>query len=115
LSDSQFFLKYLDNKDNSIFVNNSFDIVEVIDWEWTYMVSKANAFYSLYIMWPMIKFYSSSNELDVNRIQSTDIFWEKIVKISPTMLLKVENSRDSFLLLDPIALLWTKRYSQISS
>ncbi|KAI9856373.1 MAG: hypothetical protein M1813_009124 [Trichoglossum hirsutum] len=76
-SDSQFFLKHPDDKGDHILVNDSFDIVGIIDWEWTHTVSKAEAFCSPCMMWPVGKFYSGSNELAEDELRLAAIFHER--------------------------------------
>jgi len=75
--EGQFFLKHPDDKGDHILVNDSFDIIGVIDWEWTQTVSKAEAFCSPCMMWPVTKFYNGSNELDANELRLADIFRER--------------------------------------
>jgi len=67
-SGNQFFLKHPDDK------GDTFDIVGIIDWEWTYAVSKAEAFCSPCIIWPVAKFYSGSNELAEDELRLAAIF-----------------------------------------
>ncbi|KAJ5558471.1 hypothetical protein N7461_002443 [Penicillium sp. DV-2018c] len=76
-SGEQFFLKHPDDKGDHILVNNSFDIVGVIDWEWTQTVTKAEAFSSPCMMWPVADFYEGSNELSAEELRLATIFREK--------------------------------------
>ena len=76
-SGDQFFLKHPDDKGDHILVNDSFDIVGVIDWEWTQTVSKAEAFCSPCMMWPVAEFYDGSNELAADELRLAAIFQEK--------------------------------------
>lgn len=76
-SDGQFFLKHPDDKGDHILVNESFDIIGVIDWEWTQTVSKAEAFCSPCMMWPVAEFYDGSNELAADELRLAAIFREK--------------------------------------
>jgi hypothetical protein len=73
----QFFLKHPDDKGDHILVNECFDIVGVIDWEWTQTVSKAEAFCSPCMMWPVIEFYNGSNDLAADELRLAAIFREK--------------------------------------
>lgn len=73
----QFFLKHPDDKDDHIPVNDSFDIVGVIDWEWTRTVPKAEAFCSPCMMWPVAEFYNGSNELAADELRLAAIFSER--------------------------------------
>jgi hypothetical protein len=77
-SDSQIFLKHPDDKGDHILVNESFDIVGIIDWEWTQTVSKAEAFSSPCMMWPVGEFYNGSNELEPDESRFAAIFREKV-------------------------------------
>ena len=76
-SGNEFFLKHPDDKGDHILVNDSFDIVGIIDWEWTQTVSKAEAFCSPCMMWPLLEFYDGSNELTTDELRLAAIFQEK--------------------------------------
>ncbi|TLS20435.1 uncharacterized protein PpBr36_11281 [Pyricularia pennisetigena] len=76
-SESQFFLKHPDDKGDHIMVDDSFNIIGVIDWEWTQTVSKAEAFCSPSMMWPVNKFYEGSNELAADEMRLAGIFRER--------------------------------------
>nr|XP_036576573.1 uncharacterized protein CTRU02_13566 [Colletotrichum truncatum]KAF6783330.1 hypothetical protein CTRU02_13566 [Colletotrichum truncatum] len=76
-SRSQFFLKHPDDKGDHILVNDTFDIVGIIDWEWTCVVSRAEAFSSPLMMWPVTKFYNSLNELSPDELRFAEIFRER--------------------------------------
>lgn len=73
----KFFLKHPEDKGDHIMINDSFDIVGVIDWEWTQTVSRAEAFSSPCMMWPVGKFYNGSNELAAEELRLADIFRER--------------------------------------
>ncbi|WYZ43515.1 hypothetical protein EsH8_VI_001214 [Colletotrichum jinshuiense] len=74
---NQFFLKHPDAKGDHILVNDTFDIVGVIDWEWTSTVSRAEAFCSPLMMWPVAKFYDGSNELAPDELRLAEICRER--------------------------------------
>ncbi|KAJ5848179.1 hypothetical protein N7455_012136 [Penicillium solitum] len=74
---NQFFLKHPDDKGGHILVNNCFDIVGVIDWEWTQTVSKAEAFCSPCMMWPVGEFYDGFNNLAADELRLAAIFRER--------------------------------------
>lgn len=76
-SGNNFFLKRPDDKRDHILVNDSFEIVGLIYWEWTQTVSKAEAFCSPCMMWPLREFYDGSNELTTYELRLAAIFWEK--------------------------------------
>ncbi|KND90457.1 hypothetical protein TOPH_05029 [Tolypocladium ophioglossoides CBS 100239] len=76
-SGGQFFLQHPDDKGDHILVNGSFDIVGLIDWEWTQTVSRANAFCSPCMMWPVSEFYNGSNSLATDEMRLADIFRER--------------------------------------
>lgn len=76
-STGQFFLKHPDDKGDHILVNDSFDIVGIIDWEWTQTVSKENAFCSPCMMWPVGEFYDGLNELATEEVRLAEIFRER--------------------------------------
>lgn len=74
---SKFFLKHPDDKGDHILVSDSFDIVGIIDWEWTEVVSKAEAFSSPCMMWPVAEFYEGHNDLAADELRLADIFQER--------------------------------------
>ncbi|KAI0848966.1 hypothetical protein F5Y00DRAFT_253168 [Daldinia vernicosa] len=76
-SGGPFFLKHPDDKGDHILVNEDFDIVGMIDWEWCQIVSKDNAFSSPCMMWPVAKFYAGSNELAEEELRLAMIFRER--------------------------------------
>ena len=76
-STGQLFLKHPDDKGDHILINDSFDIIGIIDWEWTQTVSKEHAFCSPCMMWPVGKFYDGSNDLATDEERLADIFWER--------------------------------------
>ncbi|POR35275.1 Uncharacterized protein TPAR_04528 [Tolypocladium paradoxum] len=76
-SGGQFFLKHPDDKGDHILVNDSFDIVGLIDWEWMQTVSRADAFCSPCMMWPLAEFYNGSNDLATDEMRLADIFRER--------------------------------------
>lgn len=59
------------------FWSTALEIMGLIYWEWTQTVSKAEAFCSPCIMWPLREFYDGSNELIAYELQLAAIFWEK--------------------------------------
>ncbi|KAJ5899150.1 hypothetical protein N7495_003894 [Penicillium taxi] len=75
--DDQFFLKHPDDKGDHTLVNDCFDIIGIIDWDWTQTVSRAEAFCSPCMMWPVSKFYNGSNELTVDELRLAAIFRER--------------------------------------
>ncbi|KAJ8125737.1 hypothetical protein O1611_g7900 [Lasiodiplodia mahajangana] len=76
-SGEAFFLKHPDDKGDHILVNDAFDIVGIIDWEWCQTVSKKEAFSSPCMMWPVAKFYDGYNELSDEEERLAMIFQEK--------------------------------------
>lgn len=76
-SEDRFFLKHPDDKGDHILVNESYDIVGIIDWEWTRTASKPEAFSSPCMMWPLGKFYGGSNELAPDEVRLAEIFEER--------------------------------------
>ncbi|KDN63823.1 hypothetical protein CSUB01_06867 [Colletotrichum sublineola] len=76
-AERQFFLKHPDDKGDHILVNDDFDIVGIIDWEWTRTVSRAEAFCSSLMMWPVSKFYAGSNELAMEELRFAEVFRER--------------------------------------
>ncbi|KAL4758410.1 uncharacterized protein BDW70DRAFT_162657 [Aspergillus foveolatus] len=74
---NHFYLKHPDDKGDHILVNDCFDIVGVIDWEWAQTVSRAEAFCSPCMLWPVAKFYEGSNELADEEMRLAAIFRER--------------------------------------
>lgn len=72
-----FFLKHPDDKGNHILINDSFDITGIIDWQWTRTASRAEAFSSPCMMWPVDRFYEGSNELAADELRLSEIFRER--------------------------------------
>ncbi|KAJ6789214.1 hypothetical protein PWT90_10435 [Aphanocladium album] len=73
----KFFLKHADDKGDHIFVNEDFDIVGIIDWEWCSTASKQEAFSSPCMMWPVGEFYDGSNALADDEVMLATAFREK--------------------------------------
>ncbi|KAF7553447.1 hypothetical protein G7046_g7099 [Stylonectria norvegica] len=73
----QFFLRHPDDKGDHIMVNDSFDILGIIDWEWTQTVSKSEAFCSPCMTWPVGEFYKGSNALAADELRLAAIFRER--------------------------------------
>lgn len=69
-----FFLKHPDDKGDHILVNEAFDIIGVIDWEWTQTVSKAEAFCSPCMMWPDAEYYEGRNDLSEEEFRFARMF-----------------------------------------
>ncbi|KAF4418775.1 hypothetical protein CFRS1_v014972 [Colletotrichum fructicola] len=76
-AENRFFLKHPDDKGDHILVNDDFAIVGIIDWEWTKTVSRAEAFCSPSMMWPISKFYAGSNELAQDELRLAEVFRER--------------------------------------
>ncbi|KAI1378103.1 hypothetical protein F4677DRAFT_458802 [Hypoxylon crocopeplum] len=76
-SGEAFFLKHPDDKGDHILVNEDFDIVGIIDWEWCRTVSKEEAFSSPCMMWPVARSYDGSNELADEELRLAAIFRER--------------------------------------
>lgn len=72
-----FYLKHPDDKGDHILVNEAYDIVGIIDWEWCRTVSKEDAFSSPCMMWPVAEFYDGSNELANDELRFAGIFRER--------------------------------------
>lgn len=72
-----FFLKHADDKGDHILVNNDFEIVGIIDWEWCSTASKDVAFSSPCMMWPVAAFYDGSNELAKEELFFAEAFRER--------------------------------------
>ncbi|KAG6064624.1 hypothetical protein E4U33_006073 [Claviceps sp. LM78 group G4] len=73
----QFFLKHPDDKGDHIMVNDDFDIVGIIDWEWCSTASRNEAFSSPCMMWPVDAFHDGSNELTEEELLLARVFRER--------------------------------------
>ncbi|KAG6063242.1 hypothetical protein E4U32_001451 [Claviceps aff. humidiphila group G2b] len=73
----KFFLKHADQKGDHILVNDDFDIVGIIDWEWCSTASREDAFSSPQMMWPVDAFYDGSNELTEEELLLARVFHER--------------------------------------
>lgn len=73
----KFYLKHPDDKGDHILVDDSFNIVGIIDWEWSQTVSKEEAFSSPCMMWPVGRFYDGYNELPDEEVRFAQIFRER--------------------------------------
>ncbi|KAK8087915.1 hypothetical protein PG997_002876 [Apiospora hydei] len=73
----QFFLKHPDDKGDHILINDRYQIVALIDWEWTHTVSAAEAFSSPCMMWPVGNFYEGLNDLAPEERRLAAILREK--------------------------------------
>ncbi|KAG6290459.1 hypothetical protein E4U09_004410 [Claviceps aff. purpurea] len=71
----KFFLKHADG--DHILVNDDFDIVGIIDWEWCQTASREQAFSSPCMMWPISAFYNGSNELTEEELLLACVFRER--------------------------------------
>ncbi|KAI0145289.1 hypothetical protein GGR57DRAFT_303906 [Xylariaceae sp. FL1272] len=76
-SQTKFFLKHPDDKGDHILVDEDYNIVGIIDWEWCRTVSKAYAFSSPCLMWPINEFYDGSNEIADDERLFADLFAER--------------------------------------
>ncbi|KAL0935574.1 uncharacterized protein CTRU02_210165 [Colletotrichum truncatum] len=76
-SKNQFYLKHPDDKGDHILINENFDIVGIIDWEWTSTASPEEAFSSPLMMWPVAAFYEGSNTLSPDELRFFEILRER--------------------------------------
>ncbi|KAL9025091.1 MAG: hypothetical protein Q9196_006030, partial [Gyalolechia fulgens] len=73
----KFFLMHPDDKGDHIFINESFDITGIVDWEWTQTAPKELAFSSPCMMWPVGHFYDGLNTLSEDELRFAAIFEER--------------------------------------
>lgn len=73
----QFFLKHPDDKGDHILINEECKIVGIIDWDWTQTHSKAEAFSSPCMLWPVRQFYEGSNELSPDERRLAQIYTDR--------------------------------------
>lgn len=69
-----FYLKHPDDKGDHTLVDDELNITGIIDWEWCTSESKAYAFSSPCMMWPVADFYASSNRLSPSETALASIF-----------------------------------------
>ena len=69
-----FFLKHFDDKGDHILVDEDFNITGIIDWEFASMESKALAFSSPCMLWPVGDFYDGSNCLSPEEMEFAVMF-----------------------------------------
>ena len=69
-----FFLKHCEDKGDHIFVDPDFNITGIIDWEFASVESKALAFSSPCMLWPVGDFYDGSNRLNPEELEFADMF-----------------------------------------
>jgi len=108
-SEGQFFLKHPDDKGDHILVNDSFDIVGIIDWEWTHTVSKAEAFCSPCMMWPVGEFYDGSNELAKDELRLADIYRERGREDLAKCVIEGRKFQRLFFALGPDGAFWDRK------
>ncbi|CAL1708656.1 unnamed protein product [Somion occarium] len=66
-SDSEkFFLKHMDDKGDHILVDDKFNIVGIIDWEWAQSLPKSDAFASPLFLLDVARYYEGYNELSTD-------------------------------------------------
>lgn len=73
----RFYLKHADDKGDHILVDNDYNITGVIDWEWAYTTSEANAFNSPVALLPARDFYNGVNDLGDYEIAFAGLLEEK--------------------------------------
>ena len=71
---SGFFLKHFDDKGDHILVDEDFNITGIIDWEFASVESKALAFSSPCMLWPVGDFYAGSNRLSSEETELAEMF-----------------------------------------
>ncbi|KIM44112.1 hypothetical protein M413DRAFT_375149 [Hebeloma cylindrosporum] len=75
--EGKFFLKHMDDKGDHILVDNAFNIVGVIDWEWAQTATLSEAFSSPLYLLDVIDYYSGSNDLTRGELEFASIFTER--------------------------------------
>lgn len=71
---TKFFLKHFDDKGDHILVDENYNISGIIDWEFASTETKAWAFSSPCMLWPVAKFYSGANELSPEELEFSNMF-----------------------------------------
>ena len=74
LSEGTFFLQHQDDKGDHILVDEDHNITAIIDWEFATTESKALAFGSPCMMWPVNDFYNGSNNLSAEELEFAEMF-----------------------------------------
>lgn len=76
-SGGKFFLKHMDDKGDHIIVDDAFNIVGIIDWEWAQFVPKSDAFAAPLFLLDVAKYYDGHNQLSAEEILFANIFEDK--------------------------------------
>ncbi|KAG6026230.1 hypothetical protein E4U40_002237 [Claviceps sp. LM458 group G5] len=98
----QFFLKHADDKGDHILVNDDFDIVGIIDWEWCQTASREQAFSSPCMMWSISAFYNGSNQLTEEELLLASVFRERGRKDLASCVLHGRKVQRLLFALDPL-------------
>ena len=73
----KFFLMHPDDKGDHILIDDSYQIIGILDWEWAQTVPKELAFSSPCMMWPVGDFYDGLNTLSDDEVRFAGIFAER--------------------------------------
>jgi hypothetical protein len=72
-----FFLKHMDDKGDHILVDNKFNIVGIIDWEWAQTTTQSEAFAAPLCLLDVNQYYSGSNELSREELEFASVLGER--------------------------------------
>lgn len=75
--DHLFFMKHMDDKGDHILVDDSFNIVGLIDWEWAQTTTKSEAFAAPLCLLDVGQYYEGSNELSPDEVLFASILQAK--------------------------------------
>lgn len=76
-ADGKFFLKHMDDKGDHIMVDDDFNIVGIIDWEWAQLVPMADALAAPLFLLDVGKYYDGDNSLSTDEKIFAKILEEK--------------------------------------
>lgn len=75
--DGGFYLRHADNKGNHILVDDDYNIIRLLDWEWAHTDTKSAAFNSPVMLLPVAEFYDGNNQLRQDELVFAQLLQDK--------------------------------------
>ncbi|KAB8210694.1 hypothetical protein BDV34DRAFT_209340 [Aspergillus parasiticus] len=75
--DGLFYLRPADDKGDHILIDDDYDIMGIVDWEWAYTESKSAAFKSPIMLLPVADFYNGVNCIGEDEVSFANILEQK--------------------------------------
>lgn len=72
--DAEFFVRHADDKGDHILVNDQGQVTGIVDWEWAFTTTKADAFSAPFALIDVGRYYEGSNELSEHERMLADAF-----------------------------------------